>query len=69
MIAGDTFRPGAITQLKTLCSEINVPVFSIDNEKNSVKVAKVGAHYFREQNANVIIVDTAGRHKEEKLAG
>ncbi len=66
VIAGDTFRPGAITQLKTLCSEINVPVFSIDNEKNSVKVAKVGAHYFREQNANVIIVDTAGRHKEEK---
>ena len=66
VIAGDTFRPGAITQLKTICSDINVPVFSIDNEKNSVKVAKSGTQYFKEQNANVIIVDTAGRHKEEK---
>jgi signal recognition particle subunit SRP54 len=66
VIAGDTFRPGAITQLKTICSDINVPVFSIDNEKNAVKVVKSGVQFFREQNSNVIIVDTAGRHKEEK---
>ena len=66
VIAADTFRPGAITELKTICNDINVPVFSIDDEKNSVKVAKIGVDYFREQNSNVIIVDTAGRHKEEK---
>jgi signal recognition particle subunit SRP54 len=66
VIAADTFRPGAVTQLKTICEDINVPVFSIDNEKNSVKVAKIGVEHFREQNSNVIIVDTAGRHKEEK---
>jgi len=66
VIAADTFRPGAVTQLKTICSDINVPVFSIDDEKNSVKVAKMGVEHFRVQNSNVIIVDTAGRHKEEK---
>ncbi len=66
VVAADTFRPGAITQLKTLCSSINVPVFSIDGEENSVKVAKAGVESFKAQNSNIIIVDTAGRHKEEK---
>jgi signal recognition particle subunit SRP54 len=66
VVAADTFRPGAITQLKTICSDINVPVFSIDGEKNAVKVAKSGVDYFSSQNSNVIIVDTAGRHKEER---
>jgi signal recognition particle subunit SRP54 len=66
VVAADTFRPGAITQLKTICDSIKVPVFSIDNEKNSVKVARAGVASFREQNYNVITVDTAGRHKEEQ---
>lgn len=66
VVAADTFRPGAVTQLKTICSSINVPVFSIDGEQNSVKVAKAGVESFKQQNFNVIIVDTAGRHKEEQ---
>ena len=66
VVAADTFRPGAITQLNTLCSSIGVPTYSIENEKNSVKVATRGVEYFRDQNSNVILVDTAGRHKEEQ---
>ena len=66
VVAADTFRPGAVTQLKTLCSEIGVPTFSIDDEKNSVKVATEGVNYFGNQNSNVVLVDTAGRHKEEQ---
>ncbi|MGI0092337.1 MAG: signal recognition particle receptor subunit alpha, partial [Nitrososphaerales archaeon] len=66
VVAADTFRPGAITQLKTICASIGIPVFSIDDEKNPVKVAKAGLEHFRDQNSNVILVDTAGRHKEEQ---
>ena len=66
VVAADTFRPGAITQLKTICSSINVPVFSVANEEDSVKVARLGIEFFREQNSNVVLVDTAGRHKEER---
>ncbi|MDA4129337.1 MAG: signal recognition particle receptor subunit alpha [Thaumarchaeota archaeon] len=66
VVAADTFRPGAITQLRTIASDINVHVFAMENEKNSAEVAKVGVENFKEQNMNVILVDTAGRHKEEQ---
>lgn len=66
VVAADTFRPGAITQLKTICSAVGVPVYSIEAEVNSVKVAGSGVDFFKSQNSNVIIVDTAGRHKEEQ---
>ena len=66
VVAADTFRPGAITQLKTLCESISVPVYAEEGEKDSVKVARNGVEQFKNQASNVIIVDTAGRHKEEQ---
>lgn len=66
VVAADTFRPGAITQLRTICSSVNVPVFALEGEVDSVKVAEAGVDHFRSQNSNVILVDTAGRHKEER---
>lgn len=66
VVAADTFRPGAITQLHTICADISVPVYDEGGEKDSAKVARRGLAHFKEQNSNVVIVDTAGRHKEEK---
>lgn len=65
VVAGDTFRPGAVTQLKTICESIQVAVFGDEKEKNAAKVAKNGLQYFKDQGANIAIIDTAGRHKEE----
>ncbi|MDH2899634.1 MAG: signal recognition particle receptor subunit alpha [archaeon] len=65
VIAADTFRPGAVTQLRTICETIQVPVFGDEREKDATKIAKKGLDHFKNQNANVVIVDTAGRHKEE----
>ncbi len=65
VVAADTFRPGAITQLKTLCERIGVDVYSDDRQSDSVKVAQAGKKFF-ENDKNLIIIDTAGRHKEEK---
>jgi len=65
VVAADTFRPGAITQLKTLCERIGVDVYSDDREDDSVKVAQSGKRFF-ENDKNLIIIDTAGRHKEER---
>ena len=31
LVAGDLYRPAAVEQLKTLGNQINVPVFSLDN--------------------------------------
>lgn len=65
VVAADTFRPGAVTQLKTLANFSSVEVFSDEKQKNSVAVAKEGKKFF-EGKKNIIIIDTAGRHKEEK---
>jgi signal recognition particle subunit SRP54 len=65
VVAADTFRPGAVTQLKTLCDRIGVDVYSDDKEDDSVKVAQAGKRFF-ENDKNLILIDTAGRHKEER---
>ncbi|MDG6983043.1 MAG: signal recognition particle protein [Nitrososphaerota archaeon] len=65
VVAADTFRPGAVAQLKTLAAASGVEVFSEEGEKDSVKIAKAGKKWF-EGTKNLIIIDTAGRHKEEK---
>ena len=65
IVAADTFRPGAVVQLKTLASSSGVDVYSDEKEKNSVKIAKEGRKHF-EGSKNLVIIDTAGRHKEEK---
>jgi signal recognition particle subunit SRP54 len=63
VVAADTFRPGAVTQLRTLCEPTGVEVFSDEREKDSVKIAEEGRKHF--ESKNLIIIDTAGRHKEE----
>jgi len=65
VVAADTFRPGAVAQLKTLVSTTGGDVYSDEKEKNSVKIAKAGKKFF-EGSKNLVIIDTAGRHKEEK---
>jgi len=66
VVAADTFRPGAVTQLKTIAQMVGVDVYSDEKEKDSVKVAEVGRRFFGEGGKNLIIIDTAGRHKEEQ---
>lgn len=65
VVAADTFRPGAVAQLGTLASTVGVEVYSDEKEKDSVKIAKKGRKHF-EGSKNLVIIDTAGRHKEEK---
>ncbi|MDG6963863.1 MAG: signal recognition particle protein [Nitrososphaerota archaeon] len=65
VVAADTFRPGAVAQLKTLAASAGVEVYSDEREKDSVKIAKDGRKAF-EGSKNLVIIDTAGRHKEEK---
>ena len=61
LAACDTFRPAAIEQLKTLAEGIGINVFSIEGEKDPVKVANAAIAQARIEGCNVVIVDTAGR--------
>ncbi len=64
LIAADTFRPGAYAQLQQLATRINMPIYGDVKAKDPVKVAKEGLKQFPDK--DLIIIDTAGRHKEEK---
>jgi signal recognition particle subunit SRP54 len=65
VIGADTWRPGALTQLKMNCSRINVEVYGDETNSNAIDIVKNGLEHFKIQNIDVIIIDTAGRHKEE----
>ena len=64
LICADTYRPGAYDQLKQLAERIKVPIYGNPKEKNPVKIAKEGLKQFKDY--EIVIIDTAGRHKEEK---
>lgn len=59
--ACDTFRPAAIEQLKTLCSQIEVSCYSEDGQKDPQKIALNAIAQAKKENYDVVIVDTAGR--------
>ncbi|AIF69235.1 signal recognition particle [Palaeococcus pacificus DY20341] len=66
LVCTDTWRPGAYYQLKQLVEPFNIEVFGDPEEKDAIKLAREGVSYFKEKNVDIIIVDSAGRHKEEK---
>jgi signal recognition particle subunit SRP54 len=61
LVAADIYRPAAIEQLKLLGKQADVPVFSIDGEKDAVKIAEEGVRFARQNAHEVVIIDTAGR--------
>jgi len=68
LTAADVYRPAAIEQLKVLGNQINIPVFSIDDEKDVVKIGTESVKYAKENGLNTIIIDTAGRlHVDDEL--
>ena len=61
LAACDLQRPAAVDQLKKLASQIDVPVFSIEGEKNPVCVAKEALQKAKAEDFDTLIIDTAGR--------
>jgi len=66
IVCADTYRPGAYEQLKQLADKVNVPVYGEPTSKNLLKIVKKGMESFTSQKHDLIIVDTAGRHKDER---
>ena len=61
LVAGDVYRPAAIDQLKILGEQIGVPVYTEEGNQNPVEIAENAIKHARQNNYNVVIVDTAGR--------
>ncbi len=61
LVACDVYRPAAIKQLEINAEKQGVPVFSMGDKKDPVDIARASVEYAKEQDKNVIILDTAGR--------
>ena len=61
LAAADVHRPAAVNQLKTLGEQISIEVFSIEGEKDAVKIARDAQAYAKQNGFNYLLIDTAGR--------
>ena len=61
LVACDVYRPAAIEQLKVVGETVGVTVYSEPESKDVVSIAQNAIRFAKQQNHNVVIVDTAGR--------
>ena len=60
LVAADTYRPGAVNQLKTLGKQINVDVYH-DDSNDPLLICKNALNEAISKNIDIILYDTAGR--------
>ena len=61
LVACDVYRPAAISQLQTLGEEIGVEVYTVPESKDVQNIVRNAIEYAKNNNFNVLILDTAGR--------
>jgi signal recognition particle subunit SRP54 len=61
MVAADTYRPAAVDQLVSLAKQIGVEYYEEGVKAKPEDIAKRGLEAARQANADVVIIDTAGR--------
>lgn len=61
LVACDVYRPAAIEQLRVLGAQIEVPVYTDEEQKDPIKIAKNAIKQAKNSGNNVVIIDTAGR--------
>ena len=66
VVGADTYRPGALIQLKMMCEKSNVEVYGEENNKDSAEIVKNGLKHFENSNIDVVLIDTAGRLQNKK---
>lgn len=68
LVAADVYRPAAMKQLMVLGESIGVPVFTIEESRDAVKICSEGLEKAKISGATFVILDTAGRlHIDEEL--
>ena len=68
LVACDVYRPAAIKQLQIVGASLNIPVFSNEESKDVVHIAKQAMNVAISKLNDVVILDTAGRlHIDEEL--
>ncbi|WP_317395436.1 signal recognition particle protein [Blautia hydrogenotrophica] len=68
LVACDVYRPAAITQLQVNGEKQGVEVFSMGDKNHPVDIAKAAVEHAKNNQQNLVIIDTAGRlHIDEDM--
>ncbi|KAI3389992.1 hypothetical protein SNEBB_011270 [Seison nebaliae] len=66
LVCADTYRAGAYDQLKQNATLAKIYFYGSYTESDPVVVANDGVNIFKNDNFEIIIVDTSGRHRQEE---
>ncbi len=67
LVACDTFRPAAITQLEVVGGQVDVPVFQM-GQIDPIDIARAGIEHAKRHGNDIVFIDTAGRlHVDQEL--
>ena len=67
LVACDTFRPAAITQLEVVGAQVDVPVFQM-GQTDPIAIAQAGIEHAKKHGNDIVFIDTAGRlHVDEEM--
>lgn len=61
LVACDVYRPAAIKQLQIVGEALGIPVFTMGDKEDPVRIAKEGVAYAEKHGYDMVFVDTAGR--------
>ncbi|MDI9644595.1 MAG: signal recognition particle protein Srp54 [Candidatus Verstraetearchaeota archaeon] len=65
VVCADNFRAGAYDQLLQLAQKSGAEFYGEKGNPSAVEIAKNGVQKMKEKGVELILVDTAGRHKDE----
>ncbi len=66
LVCADNYRPAAAEQLRQLAERAGVDFYVDSDRSSSVNMARRGVKALLEKGVDVVIIDTAGRHKDEE---
>jgi signal recognition particle subunit SRP54 len=66
VVGADTYRPAALEQLRQLLLPRGIPVYGEENGSDAVGIALRGVAHLSSQGCEYIIIDTAGRHRDQE---
>ncbi len=66
VVGADTYRPAALEQLRQLLLPRGIPVYGEDDGNDAVGIALRGVAHFSSQGFDYVLIDTAGRHRDQE---
>lgn len=67
LVACDVYRPAAIKQLQVVGEKLEIPVFSMGDKVDPVKIAEEGVKHAIQKGYDMVFIDTAGRLQIDEL--